>query len=164
MLVWWKRPNIFSHPGRFPVILIITFPTRFTKWFYKLIEAEWCIYTSENKATIDSHNDMSPFRRQAIIWTNSRLLYLPHNKVVGGYIGFTPSVCLSVRPSVRLSVHPSRVRPASHVRSVAPTVLVGSISFLYILPSNFRSCVACKAFCKISIFGNFFKFVILTLS
>ena len=31
------------------------------------------------------------------------LLYPPNNEVVGGYIGFTPSVCLSVRPSVRLS-------------------------------------------------------------
>ena len=32
------------------------------------------------------------------------------------------------------------VRPASRVRSVAPTVLVGSISYLYILFSNFRMC------------------------
>ena len=47
-----------------------------------------------------------------------------------GYIGFTPSVRLSVRPSC--------VRPASRVRSVAPTVLVGSISYLYILSNNFR--------------------------
>ena len=63
-------------------------------------------------------------------WVNS--LYPPHNEVVaGGYIGFTPSV----RPSVR---------PASRVHSVAPTVLVGSISYLYILSSNFRRCVACK--------------------
>ena len=31
------------------------------------------------------------------------LLYPPHNEVVGGYTGFTPSV----RPSVRLSVRPS---------------------------------------------------------
>ena len=30
-------------------------------------------------------------------------LYPPNNQVVGGYIGFTPSVCPSVRPSVRLS-------------------------------------------------------------
>ena len=44
----------------------------------------------------------------------------------GGYIGFTPSV----RPSLC---------PASRVRSVAPTVLDGSISYLYILSSNFRS-------------------------
>ena len=53
----------------------------------------------------------------------------------------------SVRPSVRLSV-----RPASCVRSVAPTVLVGSISYLYILSSNFRRCVECNVFCKISRF------------
>ena len=33
----------------------------------------------------------------------SQLLYPPNNEVVGGYIGFTPSVCPSVCPSVRLS-------------------------------------------------------------
>ena len=54
-----------------------------------------------------------------------------HNEVVGG-------ILVSLRPSICLSV-----RPASRVRSVAPTVLVGSISYLYILSSNFRSCVAC---------------------
>ena len=39
-------------------------------------------------------------------YTLSRLiffLYPPNNEVVGGYIGFTPSVCPSVCPSVRLS-------------------------------------------------------------
>ena len=46
-----------------------------------------------------------------------------------GYIGFTPSVRLSVHSSVR----PSRI-----------PVLVGSISYLYILSSNLRRCVACK--------------------
>ena len=63
-------------------------------------------------------------------------LYPRHNEVVGGYIGFTPSVCLYIRP-------------ASSVRSVAPTVLIGSISYLYILSSNFWRCVACKISCKI---------------
>ena len=75
----------------------------------------------------------------------------PHNEVVvvgggGGGVGdtgFTTSVRLSVRPSVR---------PASRVRSVAPSVLVGSISYSSILSSNFRRCVACKVFCKISRF------------
>ena len=75
----------------------------------------------------------------------------PLNKVVGGYIGFAPSI----RPSVCPSVRPS-VRPASRVCSVAPTVLVWSISYLHILPNSFR-CVACKVFCKIWIFGSFFK-------
>ena len=66
-----------------------------------------------------------------------------------------------------MSICPS-VRPASRVRSVAPTVLVGSISYLHILSSNFWRCVACKVACKISKFEFlavfFFKFVTLTLS
>ena len=66
-----------------------------------------------------------------------------YNEVGGEYIGFPPSVCLSIRPSVR---------PASRVCSVAPTVLVGSISYLSILSSNFRRCVTCKVSCKISKF------------
>ena len=62
----------------------------------------------------------------------------------GGYIGFTQSVRTSVRP-------------ASHVRSVAPTVLVGSISYLYLLSSSFRRCVPCKVSCNNSKF-EFFHF------
>ena len=104
------------------------------------------------------------------------LLYPPHNEVVVG-----GGILASLRPSVRLSVHPSvrswytplswmilskqknlhlfssqyicvllqNVRPASRVRSV---VLVGSISYLYILSGNFRRCVACKDPCKIATF------------
>ena len=69
------------------------------------------------------------------------------------YTGFTLSVC----PSVRLSVCGQ-----NRVRSGSSTILVGSISYLHILSSNFRRCVACNACFKI--FGEFFKFVILTLS
>ena len=68
--------------------------------------------------------------------------------------------------SVHLSVRPS-VCPASRVRSVAPTVLVESISYFYILLSHFRKCVACNVSCKMSKFElleSFFKFVTLTLS
>ena len=43
-----------------------------------------------------------------LIWCE-RLLYPPNNEVVGGYIGFTPSVRPSVRLSVRPSVCPSRL-------------------------------------------------------
>ena len=85
-------------------------------------------------------------------------LYPPHNKVVGGYIGFTPSVCSSARPSVR---------PASRVCSVVPAILVGSISYLHILSNNLRRCVSCKVSCKINKFGIltiFLKFLFLTLS
>ena len=64
--------------------------------------------------------------------------YTPHTtKLLGG-------ILVSVRPSVRLFV-----RPASRVHCVAPTDLIGSISYLYILSSNFRRCVACKVSCKI---------------
>ena len=91
-----------------------------------------------------------------MIFCSSRLLY-PHTTKLLGII------LVSLHPSVRPSVCPS-FRPASRVRSVVPTVLVGSISYLYILSSNFRRCVACKVSCKIWIFGNFLKFVTLTLS
>ena len=59
-------------------------------------------------------------------------------KLLGG-------ILVSLRSSVRLSV-----RPASRVRSVAPTVLVGSTPYLYILWSNFKKCV--RVSCKISKF------------
>ena len=59
-----------------------------------------------------------------------------HNEFVGGYIGFTTPPPPAQRSCWWVywfhSVCPS-VRPASHVHSVAPTVLVGSISYLYIL-------------------------------
>ena len=67
----------------------------------------------------------------------------------------------SVRPSVRLSVCGQ-----NRVRSVSSTILVGSISYLHILSSNFRKCVTCKdcfKIIKICNFGKFFKFVTLTL-
>ena len=48
----------------------------------------------------------------------------------------------------------------NHVRSVSSTILVGSISYLHILSSNFRRCVARK----IWNFGKYFKFLTLTLS
>ena len=59
--------------------------------------------------------------------------YIPRTtKLLGG-------ILVSLRPSVRPPVRPS-----------VPTVLVRSISYLYILSSNFRMCVACKVSCKIS--------------
>ena len=67
--------------------------------------------------------------------TFALFLFPPHNEVVEGYIGFTPSVRLSVRPAFR-------------VHSVVPTVLVWSISYLYILSSNFRRCVVCNVIAK----------------
>ena len=51
-------------------------------------------------------------------------------KLFGGYIGFTPSVCLSVRP-------------ASRVRSVASTVQDGFFPYLVQMINRMRGCVAC---------------------
>ena len=98
--------------------------------------------------------------------------YPPHNEVVWGWVywfhSVCPSICPFVCPSARrwqhkyvgaacgassftwylyqicnTDVHPSI--PSSHVHSVAPTVLVGSFSHLYILSSNFRRCtMSCK--------------------
>ena len=73
----------------------------------------------------------------------------------------TIQLCFSLR---RPSVPPS-VRPAFRVRSVAPTVLVRSISYLWILSSSFRRCVVCIISCKISKFeflAIFLNFVTLT--
>ena len=71
----------------------------------------------------------------------------PHKEVVGGVYWFH-----SVRPSVCPSVCPASL--------VCPVALVGSISYLYILSSNFRRCVTCKVYCqilKICTFGSIFK-------
>ena len=85
----------------------------------------------------------------------TKSLYPPHHEVVGwgGIFGFTPSVRLSVRPSI---LHP--------VSPLCSTYSSGWIhSYLYILSSNFRRCVACflQNF-KTWIFCNFFKFVTLS--
>ena len=50
-------------------------------------------------------------------------------------------------PSVRLSVCGQK-----RVRSMSSTILIGSISYLHIWPSNFRRCVACNARFKIQKF------------
>ena len=64
-----------------------------------------------------------------LYWACDYLLYPPHNEVVGGYTGFTPSV----RPSVRLSVRPS-VRPS---RMPCPLCIIFSYGWiLFILGTN----------------------------
>ena len=61
--------------------------------------------------------------------------YTPRNEVRGGYIGFTLSVCPSVRLSVCLL--PFRVRP------VASTVQDGFFPYLVQMIASMRRCVAC---------------------
>ena len=72
--------------------------------------------------------------------------YTPRTtKLLGG-------ILVSLPPSVR----PSRI-PCP--LCVAATVLIGSISYLYILSSNFRGCVTCKVLAKFQNlnFWQFFK-------
>ena len=92
-------------------------------------------------------------------WSCVILLYPRTTKLLGGYTGFT----LSVRPSVRLSVHPSRI----------PCPLCSRCSFGWIhfifthLIKQLQKVCRVWSFLqnfKICIFGNFFKFVTLTLS
>ena len=40
------------------------------------IGSEWRIYALVTYETIDSDNSLSPFRRQAIIWTNAGILLI----------------------------------------------------------------------------------------
>ena len=60
-------------------------------------------------------------------------------KLKGGSTGFTLSVRLSICGQ-------------NHVHSVFATILIGSISYLHILSSNFRRCVACNVCFKIQKF------------
>ena len=85
------------------------------------------------------HGHGSPYGRLHSLFAPYKpSIYPLHNEVVGGW-GWVYWFH-SVRPSVR---------PTSRVRSIAPTVLIGSISYLYILSSKFRRCVACKVSCQI---------------
>ena len=80
-------------------------------------------------------------------------------KLLGVY--WFQSIHLSVRPSIR-----PYVCPASCGCFVMPAVLVGSISYLYILSGNFRRFVAynvsCKKFKNLN-FGQFFEIFNLVL-
>ena len=59
-------------------------------------------------------------------------MLLLYSEVVGKYVGFTPSVCLYVRPPVRL---------ACRVRSVTPTVPNGFFPHLTQMITSMRGCV-----------------------
>ena len=70
----------------------------------------------------------------------------------------TFSLDLSTHKLINVVFRPS-VRPSvDRVRSVSSTILAGSISYLHILSSNFRRCVACK------VIGNILQFEFLAVS
>ena len=91
-------------------------------------------------------------------WWGYCLLYPPHNEVVGGYIGFTPSVRPSVRPSVP--------RPSRITCPLCSAYSSGWIHFIFThlikqLQKVCRVSSSLQNF-KIRIFGNFLKYVTLT--
>ena len=79
--------------------------------------------------------------------------YTPRFNEVDRGVYWYHLVRLSVRPSVRLSVCGQ-----NSVRSVSSRILIGSISYLHILSSNFRRCVACNAHFKIQKFATTQRF------
>ena len=82
-----------------------------------------------------------------LIFCRSSCNYTPRFNEVDRGVYWYHLVRLSVRPSVRLSVCGQ-----NRVRSVSSTILIGSISYLHILWSNLRKCVACNARFKIQKF------------
>ena len=58
----------------------------------------------------------------------------PYNKVVWGYIAFTPSICSSVCPSVRLSICPSIKPPKAACQFAADDILL--YEFCYYNPMD----------------------------
>ena len=84
----------------------------YTFWIYKTTGLRLLYQIIWTGVTIYLEEDY-----QCIVMTQKKkshqmirmLLYPPNNEVVGGYIGFTPSVRPSVRPSVHPSVCPSRL-------------------------------------------------------
>ena len=80
------------------------------------------------------------FSNTTVCWPFMRAIFIPPNapastKLKGVYTGITSSVCGQNR-----------------VHSVPSTILIGSISYLLILSSNLRRCVACNTRYKILIF------------
>ena len=125
-----------------PLVLCQTSKVFISQW----VSQTWFSETFENV----SYN-----LKQGIFWVLGYIFkcLLYTTKLLGGIlVSFHLSVCPSVCPSVR---------PTSRVRSLAPTVLVESISYLYILSNNFRRCVACEVYCKILKF--YFDFVLFWL-
>ena len=91
-----------------------------------------------------------------LTWTICWTIILPSasTKLKGGYTGITSSVC----PSVHLSVYGQ-----NRVRSVSPRILIGSISYVHILSSNFRRWVSCNVRFKIQQFEILANFLNLEL-
>ena len=99
---------------------------------------------------------MLPHRGGSVLFPHIWLLHSlwhPHVDVIL-YSYYTPhSTKLGILISPCPSVSPS-VCGQNRVHSVSPTILAGSISYLHILSSNFRRCVAYKGFYPAALKGS----------
>ena len=106
----------------------------------------------------------SPCHQQ--LWHRSICPGIFRSQLQKGYV-FIPPLQRSWKGAYWFHLVRLSVCGQNRVRSASSTILAGSFSYLYILWSNFRRCVACKVFflqnSKILNFGKFFKFVTLTL-
>ena len=93
--------------------------------------------------TNDAIKNLSDVSSKNLVWKMGSSIFIPHclKEVETGVYWF---LCLSICPSVCPSVCGQ-----NHVRSVTSTILARSISYLHVLLSNLRRCVACEVFCKI---------------
>ena len=92
-LPWKSRTSVIHLPGRTTTTCRYCFSVRYmlkSLWRNGIVAPYGILYLS-----------LHWFRQQLLAWRSVALffLYPPNNEVVGGYIGFTLSVRLSVRPS-----------------------------------------------------------------
>ena len=105
-----------------------------SKYFAKLI----CMY-------LDFVDQRNAYWIMLVSWSLYPLLQWSWR---GGGGGILASPDTYIKCAIQMSVRPS-VCGQNRVRSVSSTILVGSISYLHILSSNFRRCAACNACFKI---------------
>ena len=109
-------------------------------WLNKVIQNGWQVFG----------DIFVPFKCQdRLLWAHMVWLWAPYNQVLlypPLQRSWKGGILVSPCPSVRLSVCGQ-----NRVRSVSSTILIGSISYLHIWCDSWN-------------FGEFFKFVILTLS
>ena len=133
-------------------MLFFSFPIKLVRWFiYSLPQRSFactmmhtfivsvCRQTDRQTDKVKPITNIPPSPSQDLngitITTND--IYTPTK--LGGYIGFSLSVCLSVRLSVCLSVCQLTFR----VRPVASTVQDGFFPYLVQMITSMRRCVAC---------------------
>ena len=146
MIFWWRMQDLYLIMFLKLYIWFLEEKLKCFIWWDSPLKSDIPLHHISIFINIHIHNKYPVLKRLTF--------YTPHfNEVERGVYWFH---------LVRLSVCGQ-----NRVRSVSSTILIGFISYLHILSSNFRRCVACNVcfkILKIRNFGKFFKFVTLTLS